>query len=65
MNLPNIKKILLAAVFALGTAAAFAQPKEPAISEKARQWYDQAGSLITARKFDQAAAVLLKAVEIV
>ncbi|HEX8532183.1 MAG TPA: tetratricopeptide repeat protein, partial [Cytophagales bacterium] len=63
MNLPNIKKILLAAVFALATAAAFAQSKEPAISEKARQWYDQAGSLITSRKFDQAAAVLLKAVD--
>jgi outer membrane protein OmpA-like peptidoglycan-associated protein/Tfp pilus assembly protein PilF len=60
----NIKTILLAAGLALGTvAAAFAQSQDPSISEKARQWYDQAGTLITSRKFDQAAAVLLRAVD--
>ncbi len=64
MNLPKVKTILLAAVFAFGTAVTtLAQQQDPAISEKARQFYDQAGSLITSRKFDQAAAVLLKAID--
>jgi outer membrane protein OmpA-like peptidoglycan-associated protein len=42
---------------------AFAQNNSPAISDKARKYYEQAEPLMLARKFDQAIAVLNKAVE--
>jgi outer membrane protein OmpA-like peptidoglycan-associated protein len=59
-----IKKYLLIIFLSwLFILPAFTQNHSPAISEKARKYYEQAEPLMFARKFDQAIAVLNKAVE--
>ncbi len=63
MNFQKIKTLLLCAGLFLSIATVSAQQKENTISDKARQYYDQSGNLIAARKFDQAASLLNKAID--
>ncbi len=55
--------ILLSVGFAFSWSVSAQTASQQPVSEKARQYYEQSYAFITARKFDQAASALERAIE--